>query len=235
MRIRLTYLWPVLGLLLSACAASPPPAAPRPAAPVANDPERDQRAARLEVRLLAEDAQVQDLQARLDSARQEVVRAMAKLQTLASRADAASGMAEAEIALQALKTRAGQEGAADVAQAGQLLKMSGAEFNNQNYGGALYLANEAKSLAAARRGKVPSEGGDREALRAGEVLFAAPMRLRALRSGNVREGPGTGFKVAYRLDAGAAIVGYSYADVWVRVSDEDGRSGWIFYNLVGKR
>jgi hypothetical protein len=204
---------------------------------VANDPERDQRAARLEVRLLAEDAQVQDLQARLDSARQEVVRAMAKLQTLASRADAASGMAEAEIALQSLKTRAGQEGAADVVQAGQLLKMSTAEFNNQNYGGALYLANEAKSLAAARRGKLPSEGGEggRESLRAGEVLFAAPLRLQALSHGNVREGPGTGFKVAYRLDAGAPLVGYSYADVWVRVSDEGGRSGWIFYNLVGKR
>src|SRR2546425_8259366 len=46
-----------------------------------------------------------DLQARLDEARQEVVRALAKLQTVASRAEAASAMAEAEIAVQSLRFR----------------------------------------------------------------------------------------------------------------------------------
>lgn len=227
-------------MLLAACAGSPQPVTPQrvPARAAVetvtvSDPELEQRAARLQLRLLEADAQVQDLEVRLDSARQEVVRAMAKLQTLATRAEAASGMAEAEIALQSLKTAAGQEAAPDVAQAGQLLKLSTAEFNNQNYGGALYLANEAKRLVGAGRGRLPS--GERGALRPGEVLFAVPLRLQALSRGNVREGPGTTFKVVFTLDPGAPLLGYSYADVWVRVSDEGGRSGWIFYNLVGKR
>jgi uncharacterized coiled-coil protein SlyX len=194
---------------------------------------RDQRIARLELRLLEEEAQLGDLQARLDDARQEVVRAMAKLQTLASKAEAASGMAEAEIALQALKTAFGQASGPEVAQTEQLLRMSAAEFDRQNYGGALYLANQAKSVAGAGQARLTS--GGRGSLRAGEVVFALPLRLQTLGRGNVREGPGTGFKVLFTLDGGAALTAYSYADVWVRISDESGRSGWIFSTLVGRR
>src|SRR5204863_274769 len=50
----------------------------------------EQRVARLELQRLERDAQVDQLQGQLDAARREVVRAMAKLQTLASRAEAAS-------------------------------------------------------------------------------------------------------------------------------------------------
>src|SRR5256886_11569576 len=74
---------------------------------------------------------------------------MAKLQTLASRAEAASAMAEAEIALQSLKTAAAPLAAQETGQATQLLRQSSVEFNKQNYGGALYLANQAKSVVGA--------------------------------------------------------------------------------------
>src|SRR5207249_2115448 len=81
------------------------PAAPR-SAPV-HDSVLERRVARLELLVAERDAQVEDLQARLDEARQEVVRALAKLQTVASRAEAASAIAEAEIAVQALRAATG--------------------------------------------------------------------------------------------------------------------------------
>jgi uncharacterized coiled-coil protein SlyX len=196
------------------------------------DPQLEQRVARLELRLLERDAQLEELQARLDEARREVVRAMAKLQTLASRAEAASGMAEAEIALQALRTAAAQPAAADVAQAAQLLQLSTAEFNKQNYGGALYLANQAKSVVATGRERVGS--GVRGPLRSGEVLFALPLRLEATSRSNVREGPGAGYRVLFTLDAGAPITAYSFAEQWVRITDETGRSGWVSQTLIGR-
>jgi hypothetical protein len=158
---------------------------------------------------------------------------MAKLQTLASKAEAASGIAEAEIALQALQTAAGQLGTPEAAQAEQLLRMSTKEFDQQNYGGALYLANQAKNLAGAGQARLTSSG--RGTLRPGEVLFALPLRLRMLVRGNVRDGPGTNFKLLFTLDAGASVLGYSYSDVWVRVGDESGRSGWIFSTFLGRR
>src|SRR3989442_61745 len=88
------------------------PGAPR-SAPV-HDSVLEQRVARLELLVAERDAQVEDLEARLDEARQEVVRALAKLQTVASRAEAASAIAEAEIAVQALRAATGKIGRAHV-------------------------------------------------------------------------------------------------------------------------
>ncbi|HMJ59352.1 MAG TPA: hypothetical protein VK467_09455, partial [Gemmatimonadales bacterium] len=63
------------------------PARQPPRQPVAvRDTQLEQRVSRLELRLLEKEAQVEELQARLDDARREVVRAMAKLQSLATRA-----------------------------------------------------------------------------------------------------------------------------------------------------
>src|ERR1041384_922138 len=196
------------------------------------DPELERRAAQLELRLLERDAQIEELQGRLDEARREVVRNMAKLQTLASRAEAASGMAETELALQSLRLPAGQAVAPEIVQARQLLAESTAEFDNQNYGGALYLANQAKNLSQIGRGRLVV---DRSTLRNGEVLFALPIRLQVVGRTNVREGPGANFRVTYTVDGGAELTGDSYKDEWVRVSDDPSRSGWIFRTRITRK
>lgn len=185
------------------------------------------------MRLLEKEAQVEELQSRLDETRGEVVRTMAKLQTVASRAEAASGMAEAEVALQSLRASGGQQAAPAVAQVTRLIQQSSAEFNKQNYGGALYLADQAKTLAAeSRRQLTAARGGGS---RTGETPFAPPVRLRALTRGNVRVGPGTNFGIAFEAEQGTALIGYAYVDEWIRVSDDAGRSGWIFRPLVSRR
>lgn len=197
------------------------------------NPELEQRVAQLELRLLEKDAQIEDLQTRLDDARQEVVRAMAKLQTLATRAEAASAMAEAEIAVQTLRTAAGSQAPPGALQAGRLLQASTAEFDKSNYGGALYLAHQAKALAMEAQTRLAS--GPKGSLRPGEVVFALPLRLEALGKSNVRDGPGTGFKVNFTLEAGAPVTGYSYMEEWVRITDDAGQRGWVFRTLIGRR
>ena len=224
----------VAGLLLLASCTSKraatstarPPRAPAETARV-RDPELEQRVARLEMRVLEREAQIEDLEDRLDEARREVVRAMAKLQTLATRAEAASAMAEAEIAFGAA---AGQPGFAG-SRVRELLQMSSAEFDKRNYGGSLYLANQAKSLLSGARG---TTGGGR-ALRPGEVPFAVSVRLQTVTTSNVRIGPGTGFAVAFTLPRGTDLVAYSYVGEWIQVSDLPSRSGWVHLSLVGRR
>ena len=208
-----------------------PPAQPA----VVRDTQLEQRAARLELRVLEKEAQVEELQTRLDDARREVVRAMAKLQSLATRAEAASGMAEAEIALQSLRGTGGggQQAVPELGQAAQLLQLATVEFDRQNYGGALYLANQAKDAAAAGQGRVA--GVERGSLRQGEVPFALPLRLQTVGRANVREGPGAGFAVLVTLESGSPLTGYSYVDRWVRITDDSGRSGWVYQSLVGRR
>ena len=193
------------------------------------DPELERRVARLELRLLEREAQVEDLQTRLEDARAEVVRAMAKLRTATSRAEAASGMAEAEVALQSLKSSAAPQ-APEVAQVTRLVRQSAAEFDKQNYGGALYLANQGKALASSYHQGVGE--GSRGASRPGESSFALPIRLKVASRGNIREGPGTGFAIAFAVEPGTVLTGVSYMDEWIRVSDDTGRGGWIFRTLI---
>jgi hypothetical protein len=207
------------------------PVAPPRQQPPARDTLLEKRAAELELQLLAKEAEVEELQGRLDDARREVVRAMARLQSLATRAEAASGMAEAEIALQALAS--GNGSVPEESQATQLLQLAAAEFNKQNYGGALYLATQAKAAAAA--GQARRSAGERGVGRGGEVVFAVPLRLQTTGRANVREGPGSGFAVSHTLESGAPLTAYAYAEQWVRVSDGNGRPGWIFQGLIGRR
>ncbi len=206
--------------------------AAQPPAP-ARDPEMEQRLTRLELRVLEKDAQVDELQGQLDEARREVVRAMARLQSLASRAEAASAMAEVEVALQSLRSTSAVMAAPEIAQAQRLLGMSTAEFNRENFGGALYLANQAKSLVGLGRGRLADAA--RGAMRPDETLFAVPLHLQVLSQSNVREGPGMNFRVLFTLEKGAVLTGHSYAGEWVRVSDAGGRGGWIFASRVGGR
>ncbi len=202
---------------------------------VVRDTALEQRAARLELTVLEQEAQVDELQSRLDDARREVVRAMAKLQSLATRAEAASGMAEAEIALQALRSANGTNTppSPEYAQGSRLLQLATTEFDQQNYAGALYLATEAKNAAAAGQGRVG--GDDRQTTRKGEVPFALPLRLQTTGRANVRDGPGSGFKVLFTLEIGVPIVAYSYVEQWVRIKDDSDRPGWIHQTLIDRR
>lgn len=208
-----------------------------PSGPLVRDSAREielqRRIDRLELRVIEKETQVDELQTRLDDTRDEVVRTMAKLQTAASRAEAASGMAEAEVALRSLRSEAGSAQIPEVSQVHQLVQQSSAEFNKQNFGGALYLAQQAKSIAATGRARL--SGGNRAgSSRPGEIAFAVPIRLRVGSRGNVRQGPGVNHAVAFEVDRGRVLTAYSYLDEWVRVSDDNGRSGWIFRALVGR-
>jgi Bacterial SH3 domain len=236
-------LLPAAVILLAGCAKTPPVtvAVPDSTSPrivrvtdtlTVRDPELEQQVNRLEMQLLGREAQMEDLQAQLDEARRDVVRTMAKLQTMATRAEAASAMAEAELAVNSLRKLPGAQAIPEATQGAGLLQQSTDEFNRQNFGGAMYLANKAKDVAGEGKGRLAA--GDREMLN-GEVQFIAPVSLMTTSRGNLRGGPGTRFTVLTTLDSGAGLTGYSYVDDWVRVKDESGRDGWIFADIVTRR
>lgn len=204
--------------------------APSEAAAV-REPELERRLARLELRVLEKETQVAELESRLEDARNEVVSTMAKLRTIASRAEAASAMAEADVAIQTLRSAEGSRNLPELAQGTQLMQQSTSEFNKENYGGALYLANQAKSSAVAGRTRISANRG---ATRPGETMFAVPLRLKVASRGNVREGPGTNFTVAFEVQSGATLTGLAYADEWIRIADDGGRSGWIYRTLIAR-
>lgn len=232
---------------LVACAPSVGPATP--AAPAAVDTlvmvdtvriespgptvELEERVARLQIQILEREVQLQELQDQLEATRLELVRNMARLQTQASRAEAASGMAEAEIALGTLRRAPGGNALPELTRATALFEQSSSEFNSENYGGALYLATQVRTLV--RNGQTRLRGSGSAELRSGETLFAVPVPLRTTGRSNVRSGPGLSFEVQFTLDESADVVGQSYTSQWVRVVDDGGREGWIFHTLVTSR
>ena len=228
----------VAALLTAACSGEPPvvtapepgvetvvevqPAPTRRAAPDNSAAER--RIASLELQLLEKGAQVENLQEQLDEARREVVRSMARLQSVASRAEAASGIAEAELALQSMP---------DNAEIRKLTELASAEFEEEHWGGALWVANQAKSAALEARGRLAEV--DDGALRPYERSLALPLELETTTGANVRSGPGTGFGVVYTLAPQSRVVAYSSAEQWLRIVDDSGRRGWISQNLIRGR
>ncbi len=175
-------------------------------------------------------------QKRMDDAIIEVVRAKAKLRSIESKAEAASTIAEAEIAVRALKNQVAAAGIEDfqtIVKARQLLEISTKEFQRENFGGALYLAGQAQRQV--RTGHMLL-GGDRNiSPLEGEVAFAQPLPLRVLKNSNFRTGPGLTFKILTELKEGTLIIGYAHKEDWVRVHTESGATGWIFQSLVGIR
>jgi hypothetical protein len=200
--------------------------------------EFEEEVAKLQLRLFERDAQLKELrerqeslQKKLDEAILEAVRAKAKLRSLESRAEAASTMAEAEIAVKAIRGRTPErQREPELLQGERLLDMSAQEFEKENYGGALYLASQAKHLLTMDQGRLVS----REPLTpvAGEVPFAAPLPLQIAKTSKVREGPGLEFRVVTTLEKGTRVTGHSYKGQWLRVRGDHGLSGWVFQGLV---
>ena len=187
----------------------------------------------LELKVLERDAQVEDLQSRLEETRTAVVKARAQVQTANGRAGAASGMAEAEVALRSLRSVA-PPNYPDVQQAARLLRQSTEAFDRKNYGGAIFLAGQAKTLALTATSRLGA-GNRLRTARTGETPFAVPIRLKATVAGNVRDRPGAKFPVVFPVEIGVPLTGVSYIEDWIRVIDDRRRTGWINRAMVGRR
>ena len=112
-------------------------------------------------------------------------------------------------------------------------RLASSEFDKGNFGGVVYLSTQAKNMVAAGQSRLSSV--DRSTLRPGEVAFAVPVQVHTTGHANVREGPGTTFKVAYTLEAGVNVTAFSYVDEWVRITDSGDRTGWIHRSLITRR
>jgi len=236
---------PLACAVCGACSSPPPPRAtpppvaapdPRPApvkqAPpetvTVRDPELEREDVRLRMDLLERSAQLAALTRQLDDATTEVVRAMARLRTMATRAEAASAMAEAEVTLQQLRGGAEPQ-PPEARQAEAALHAASTAFDAQNYGGAVYLATQAKRAATAGRGRL-AEG--RAGAREGERAFAVPVEMQTTRRANLRAAPGLAAELVATVAAGTPLTAYAWSQEWIRVTMADGRGAWVHQSMV---
>jgi inhibitor of growth (ING)-like protein len=193
--------------------------------------EFDAKLARLQTLLSEKDAQVQKLRRKLDDTIQEAVRTKSKLRSQENKADAVSGLAEAETAMKTLKeSMPDADKRSELTQANALMKMGMDELKRENYNGTLYVTNQVKVILKDIQNN--TQGHDKIAPVDGEVLFALPLSLKITTSGKVRERPAADSAVVWSVERGTSPIALSYKGPWIRVKGEGDRLGWVFYNVV---
>jgi len=208
---------------------APPPAVVETVTVTTRDPEMERELGRTKVQLLERNARIADMERRLGETTTELVRAMARLRTLATRAEAASAIAEAEVTLQQLRGRSGGQAPPELAQAEGVLRQASTAFDAENFGGAVYLATQSKRVATAGRGRLAEAGGT---ARPNERPFALPVPLTTTAAANLRESPTGSAAVVTRVTTGTALTAYSYEQDWLKVTTADGTSAWVHQSVV---
>jgi hypothetical protein len=225
-------------LVLAGCATPapepPPVAAPAPAAPAPVCPTCDEQVrevARLRQELAARDAELRDLRAAqreqakaVQETTREVTRAKTKARRLATQADAASYLAEVEVALSTL--RAGKPMAGPLpALAASFLDAAAGPFARGDYAAAMERAAQAEQVVAlAAEGAAPTGARPR---RPGEVPLQVALPLRATTDMHLRRQPRGGAAVLGVVKRDAPLVAQAYLRGWMRVETADGRRGWV--------
>jgi len=240
----------LLVLLTGGCALPQPPAAspdtPTVTAPIAGPECAECAELRSDVRDLRTrvkraESVLGELRARqLEQARtgaeanRQAARASARLRHLATRATAASYIAEVEVSMANARLASGSIAGPQVLQrAQQQLDSSREPFEQGDYASAIDLAGQAaETLAAAQRdrsaGRDPARG---EAALPFEQSI--PMRVRI--DSNLRRGPSTRSAVRDVLAEGTPLMARAQHGDWLHVETVDGRTGWVYRTLLAPR
>ena len=197
--------------------------------------------AQLRQDLANREAELRDLRANqrdqvkvLQESTREVTRAKVKLRRLATQADAASYIAEVEVAMESLSSSLGAASTAPLMMLARgILDSTAAPFARGDYGVAMDRAAQAEQLIAV---VVDNQVRPRPRPRApGEVLLQVAIPLKVTVDSRLRRQPSGGARVVGVLKQDSPLVAYSYKGRWLKVETEDGRVGWIDQRNLGAR
>lgn len=237
---------------MTGCATSPPveapaPAAPAPVAATVPEPtcptcdEQNRELARLRQDLAGRDAELRDLRTSqreqvkaIQESKREATRAKVKLRRLATQAEAASYIAEVEVALESLRTsRAASAPSPLLALAQAMLASTATPFAQGDYGLAMDRAAQAEQLIAVVA-DTQSPSGSRAPV-SDQVLLQVPIPLSVTVDGQLRRQPRRGAPISGALKTGSPVLARAYRGSWLRVETDDGRAGWVHQSQLGAR
>jgi len=237
----------LVGLALSGCATPPPAESPAPIAATVPEPtcatcdSQNREIARLRQELAGREAELRDLRINqreqvkvIQESTREVTRAKVKLRRLATQAEAASYIAEVEVALESLRVSLGAAATSPLLElARAIITSTAAPFAQGDYGTAMDRAAQAEQLIA-----VAADNRARSRSRppqSGEVLLQVSIPLRVTVEGQLRRQPRRTAPVASVLKKDTPVVARAYKGSWLRVETEGGASGWVEQVQLGAR
>ena len=199
--------------------------------------EQTREIAKLRQDLATRDAEVRELRSAqreqvrtVQESAREVTRVKAKARRLATQAEAASYIAEVEVAEKALRGSLANGAAQPLLLLARTLIESTAEpFARGDYGGAMDRAAQAEQLVA-----VVSEAQSTSKPR-GETPLQTAIPFKLAATASLRREPLPKAPVIAVLQKDIALTAYAYKGAWMRVATDDGRAGWVLQSELGVR
>jgi hypothetical protein len=170
----------------------------------------------------------------LQESTREVTRAKVKLRRLATQADAASYIAEVEVAMASLRSSLGATSTVPLVVLAQgILDSTAAPFAQGDYGVAIDRAAQAEQLIALVADDQVRRGSRQRM--PGEVPLRVPIPLKVTIDTNLRREPLSKASVVGALKKDTHLVAHAYKGRWLQVETEDGRAGWVNETQLGAR
>ncbi|KIO50508.1 hypothetical protein SQ11_00655 [Nitrosospira sp. NpAV] len=198
---------------------------------------QQQEIERLQKMLAEKEAQIRIQQVRqqdqaktLQETSNQAVHTQVKLRRLATRPAAASTIAEAEVAMENLKSSQFTESEQVMqSQAQRFLSAAAASYAEHNHVAAMEYAAYARGfidmIKNNRTFKVPDP-------RRVTTPFDVPIPLRAATNSNLRQKPMLGAAVLSIIKKDSPMTAESYQGDWLRIQTAEGQSGWVLNTLV---
>lgn len=199
---------------------------------VTNCTEEQQEIGRLREQLAWKDAEISRLQAHrearvkeLEETTVQAARAEVKLRRVASEAEVASRLAEAEVALQARP-----DGPENPLQglSRQLLDKALATFQRGEHSEAADLTAQARQLIDMQLANEAAP--DRQDTSESSFKVAIPLRIQV--DARLRSQPGTSADVLAILPAATPVTAIGFHGLWLQVQTPDRTTGWVSSKLV---
>lgn len=228
----------VLGLNMTGCALLNPPPAPAPTPQPCTAEQVEiarlrQLLAEKELLIRSQQAQQREQTEVLQASSLQASRAQLKLSRLATQPEAASALAEVEVAMAAMHPSDAAAPEDDLLlQAQSFLAAANAAYTNNDFATSMQRATQAAEIidmVKARHSRKAS-GTPRVT-----VAFQTGIPLRTLTDCNLRQLPRGNAKILGILKKDAALTALAYRGNWLRIQSEDGRRGWVLGTLLEAR
>jgi DNA repair exonuclease SbcCD ATPase subunit len=157
----------------------------------------------------------------LDQVEKQFISFEKRLKVTETKASAVAAVAEVQLLFEKLrKDLPGGLDSTTVAEVKYKLATCDELVRKQNYSASVYYANRAMRILnqTERRMNIALSDGD--------------SRIVAVSRANMRDGPGSKFKVIDGLDYGTVVVQLESKNDWCKVRTNSGKSGWIHNSLI---
>lgn len=183
-----------------------------------------------EAQLRVQQARQQDQAKTLQETSSQAVHAQVKLRRLATRPAAASTIAEAEVAMENLKSSQFTESEQVVqSQAQRLLNTAAESYAEDNYVVAMEYAAYARGfIDMIKNNRAIKMSDSRRVI----TPFEVPIPLRAATNSNLRQNPALSAAVLGVVKKDSPIIAEAYQGDWLRIHTADRQSGWVLNTLV---